>query len=86
MGVSHCKNCSYRDLLHFLHHRHTTIARLVEGFSRRTANNRSPPTFESRESHFVSRSIHAFHVLGGQLVQPYMLDIVLTYLYHVQVS
>lgn len=57
-----------------------------EGFSRRTANNRSPPTFESRESHFVSRSIHAFHVLGGQLVQPYMLDIVLTYLYHVQVS
>ena len=65
MGVSHCKNCSYRDLLHFLHHRHTTIARLVEGFSRRTANNRSPPTFESRESHFVSRSIHAFHVLGG---------------------
>lgn len=86
MGVSHYKNCSYRDLLHFLHHRHTTIARLVEGFSRQTANNRSPLTFESRESHFVSRSIHAFHVLGGRLVQPYMLDIVLTYLYHVQVS
>ncbi|OCK94267.1 uncharacterized protein K441DRAFT_660079 [Cenococcum geophilum 1.58] len=62
------------------------IARLVEGFSRRTANNRSPPTFESRESHCVSRSIHVFHVLGGQLAQPYMLDIVLTYLYHVQVS
>lgn len=86
MGVSHCENCSYRDLLRSLHHRHTTIARFVEGFSRRTANNRSPLTFESRESHFVSRSTHVFHVLGGQLVQPYMLDIVLTYLYHVQVS
>jgi hypothetical protein len=65
VGASHCKNCSHRDLLRFLHHRHTMIGRLVERFSHRTANNRSPPTSESRESHFVSRSIHAFHVLGG---------------------
>jgi len=69
---------SYRYLLHFLHHRHTLIASLVEGFSHRTADNRLPLTFDlgkSRRSHFVSRSIHAFHlmVLGVQLVQPYPL-------------
>jgi len=69
---------SYRDLLHFLHHRHTVIASLVERFSYQTTDNRSPLTFDlgkSRRSHFVSGSIHAFYVivLGVQLVQPYPL-------------